>query len=106
MYKIAVYIPSDSLEKVKQAMFDQGAGRFGNYDHCAWQVLGQGQFRPLAQSNPTLGQEGKLERVEEYLLEMICDNAVINPVIEALKQTHPYEEPAYTVIHLENNNID
>ena len=106
MYKIAVYIPSDSLEKVKQAMFDQGAGKFGNYDHCAWQVLGQGQFRPLAQSNPTLGQKGKLETVEEYLVEMVCDNAVIKSVIDALKRTHPYEEPAYTVIHLENNNID
>ena len=102
MYKITVYIPSDSLEKVKQAMFDHGAGRFGNYDRCAWQVLGQGQFRPLPQSNPTLGQHGKLEIVEEYLVEMVCEPAVIKSVIEALKQTHPYEEPAYTVTYLEN----
>lgn len=106
MYKIAVYIPSDSLEKVKQAMFAQGAGRFQNYEHCAWQVLGQGQFRPLAQSNPTLGQQGKLEIVEEYLLEMICAKAVIKLVIKALRQAHPYEEPAYTIVHLENNNLD
>ncbi|MES2998887.1 MAG: YqfO family protein [Pseudomonadota bacterium] len=106
MYKIATYIPSDTLEKVKQAMFDQGAGRLGNYDHCAWQVLGQGQFRPLAQSNPTLGQKGRLETVEEYLVEMICDASVIKSVIAALKQAHPYEEPAYTVTRLEDININ
>lgn len=45
MYKIATYIPHDSLEKVKQAMFEQGAGQLGNYDCCAWQTLGQGQLR-------------------------------------------------------------
>ena len=106
MYKIAIYIPSDTLEKVKQAMFDQGAGRLGNYDHCAWQVLGQGQFRPLAQSNPALGQKGRLETVEEYLVEMICDASVIKSVIVALNQAHPYEEPAYKVTRLEDIDIN
>ncbi len=73
MYKISVYIPSDYLEPVKLAMFDQGGGRLGNYDHCAWQVLGQGQFRPLVQSNPFKGQKGNVEAQDEYLVEMICD---------------------------------
>jgi hypothetical protein len=106
MYKIAVYIPSDQLEQVKQAMFAQGAGRLGNYEHCAWQVLGQGQFRPLAESNPTLGQKGRLESVNEYLVEMICDAKAIKSVIKALKQAHPYEEPAYTVLRLEAIDVD
>lgn len=106
MYKITVYIPRDSLEKVKQAMFKEGAGKLGNYEQCAWQVMGQGQFLPLTQSNPTLGQKGKLETVEEYLVEMVCDDAIIKSVIKALKQAHPYEEPAYTVYRLENININ
>ncbi len=105
MYKIATYIPSDHLEKVKQAMFEQGAGRLGNYDHCCWQILGQGQFRPLLKSNPTLGQKGRLETVEEYLVEMICDEKVLKPVINALKQAHPYEEPAYAVVRLEEIDL-
>ncbi len=105
MYKIAVYIPSNNLEQVKQAMFDQGAGRLGNYDHCAWQVLGQGQFRPLEKSNPAVGQQGKIETVQEYLVEMICDDAVLNSVITALKQAHLYEEPAYTVVQLKNIDV-
>ena len=102
MYKISVYIPCDYLEKVKLAMFDQGGGRLGNYASCAWQVLGQGQFRPLAQSNPFLGQEGSVETVKEYLLEMICDEKSIKPVIHALKKTHPYEEPAFSIVRLED----
>jgi hypothetical protein len=105
MYKIAVYIPSNALETVKQAMFDHGAGRLGNYDHCSWQVLGEGQFRPLAQSNPTLGQKGSVVSIAEYLVEMVCDDKVIASVISALKQAHPYEEPAYNIVRLENADI-
>ncbi len=101
MYKVSVCVPSDHLEKVKLAMFEQGAGRLGNYDHCVWQVLGQGQFRPLAQSNPFLGKQGRLETVEEYLVETICDDHCIKPVIQALKKSHPYEEPSYSIIRLE-----
>jgi hypothetical protein len=102
MYKISVYIPSAHLEVVKLAMFEQGAGRLGNYEHCAWQTKGQGQFRPLSGANPFIGQQNKLEIVEEYLIEMICDEASIKSAIKALKASHPYEEPAYTVVRLEN----
>jgi hypothetical protein len=102
MYKIAVYVPKDQLEPVKQAMFNKGAGRIGQYDCCSWQTLGQGQFRPLANSHPSLGTQGNLETVEEYLLEMVCDDDVIKSVIRALKQAHPYEEPAYSVMRLED----
>lgn len=102
MYKVSVYIPVDYLEPVKHAMFEQGAGRLGNYDHCAWQVLGQGQFRPLQQSNPFKGQQGSLETLEEYLIEMICDEKHIKAVIAALKKTHPYEEPAFSIVRLED----
>jgi hypothetical protein len=102
MYKISVYIPSDYLEEVKLSMFNQGGGRLGNYDHCAWQVLGQGQFRPLEQSNPFKGQIGNKEVLDEYLVEMICDNDHIKSVIAALKKSHPYDEPAYSIIRLED----
>lgn len=104
MYKISVYIPSDYLEKVKLAMFNQGGGRLGNYDHCAWQVLGQGQFRSLEQSTPFKGQKGIKEVLDEYLVEMICDENHIKPVIAALKKSHPYEEPAYSIVRLEAFN--
>jgi len=100
MYKIGIFIPASHLDAVKQAMFTAGAGRIGNYDSCAWQTLGQGQFRPLQHSHPFIGNQGVIETVEEYRVEMVCDDAIIKEVIAAMKQTHPYETPAYDVWQL------
>ncbi len=102
MFKIVVYIPSDHLETVKSAMFAAGAGRLDQYDHCCWQVSGQGQFRALAGSKPFIGQKGEIEKVDEFRVEMICEHAVIQPVIDALKSAHPYEHPAYDVTRIED----
>jgi hypothetical protein len=101
VYKLCVYIPESHLEKVKSALFKAGAGKIGNYDCCCWQVLGQGQFRPLSGSNPAIGQQGSLEAVKEYRVEMVCDDAVIEQVLKNLKRSHPYEEPAFDVIKVE-----
>lgn len=95
MYKLCFYVPESHLETVKAALFLAGAGRIGNYDSCCWQVLGQGQFRPLAGSNPTLGEQGALEVVSEYKVEMVLDDSLLPAVIAALQKSHPYEEPAY-----------
>lgn len=101
MYKITVYIPVTHTESVKQALFAAGAGKIGAYDCCAYQTLGQGQFRPLAGSRPFLGEQDKIEQVDEYRVEVICADDCIKAAIIALKQAHPYEEPAYDVIKLE-----
>lgn len=102
MYKISVFIPYASVEIVKQAMFDAGAGRIGLYDCCCWQTKGTGQFRPLAGSNPSIGVYNKLEYVEEIKVELVCDDQRVKPVIQALRQSHPYEEPAFDVWKLED----
>lgn len=102
MYKLCCFIPESHIENVKRALFDAGAGRIGNYEHCAWQVLGQGQFRPLAGSQPFVGTQDALEIVAEYRVEMVCEDAVIHAVVEALRQAHPYEEPAFDVIRVEH----
>ncbi|WP_097460510.1 NGG1p interacting factor NIF3 [Mangrovitalea sediminis] len=100
MYKICYFVPVSHLTETKQALFDAGAGRIGDYDSCAWQVLGAGQFRPLAGSHPFLGEPGQLEQIEEYKVELVCDDGLIEEAIKALKQAHPYEEPAYEVYKL------
>ena len=102
MYKLGIYIPASHLEEVKKALFAAGAGRIGNYDSCCWQTAGQGQFRPMDGSKPFLGQQGQVESVEEYRVEMVCDDALIGEVVAALKASHPFEEPAYDVLRLEN----
>ena len=102
MYKLCVYVPASHLEQVKQALFDAGAGRIGDYDSCCWQVSGQGQFRPLAGADPFIGSQGRIETVEEYKVELVCEDALIAATVAALKQAHPYEEPAYQVWKLES----
>lgn len=98
-YKITFYVPPSHLEPVKQAMFEAGGGRIGHYDCCAWQTLGQGQFRALEGSQPFLGKQNQVECIEEYLVEMVCDEVNLTGCIAALKKAHPYETPAYTIIH-------
>jgi hypothetical protein len=100
MYKLVFFVPPEALEKVKNAVFDAGAGKIGNYDRCCWQSPGVGQFRPLVGSHPHVGQQGELELVEEYRVEMVCDERCISDVLVALRRAHPYEEPAYDCIQI------
>lgn len=100
MYKICFYVPESHLEQVKQAMFVAGAGKIGNYDCCAWQVKGQGQFRPLEGAEAFVGDIDKLERLTEYRVEMVFEESSVVDVINALKQAHPYETPAYDVMQI------
>ena len=102
MFKFCVYIPESHLEPVKQALFAAGAGRIGDYDSCCWQVKGQGQFRPLDGSQPFIGQKGEVEQVAEYRVEMVCDDAVVDDVITAMRSAHPYEEPAFDLWRLDD----
>lgn len=97
MYFISFYVPEAQLEEVKKAMFSKGAGNIGGYQHCAWQSKGQGQFMPKKDSAPAVGEHHKLESLEEYKVEMVCPRGKIDSVIEALKESHPYETPAYAV---------
>ncbi len=102
MFKICVYVPENYVEKVKFALFEAGAGRIGNYDSCCWQTTGTGQFRPLEHSKPTIGSIHQLERVSEIKVELVCADELVGQAIVALKQSHPYEEPAFDVWRLED----
>ncbi|MHB0775706.1 NGG1p interacting factor NIF3 [Halomonas sp. WWR20] len=102
MFKLAFFVPLDAAEAVKEAVFASGAGRIGNYEACCFQTSGLGQFRPLNGADPHIGQVGALEQVEELKVETVCDDALIGAAVAALKQAHPYEEPAYEVWRLEN----
>lgn len=101
MYKLNFFVPESHLDSVKQALFDAGAGKIGDYDSCCWQTLGTGQFRGLAGSDPFIKSGGGIEQFPEYKVELVCADAVIGQVVEALRRSHPYEEPAFDVIRLE-----
>lgn len=98
MMHISFYVPVGNAEEVKAAMFEAGGGKIGNYDNCSFEIQGIGQFRPLKGSNPHIGSKNMLERVSELKVEMVCEKAVIEKVVKALKAAHPYETPAYYVI--------
>ena len=102
MYKLAFFVPPSHVEQVKSALFAAGAGRVGAYDSCSWQVLGQGQFRPLDGSQPFIGQTGQIEQVEEWKVELVVADELIQQAVAALKHSHPYETPAYEVWKLES----
>ncbi|WP_136477905.1 YqfO family protein [Pseudomonas sp. DG56-2] len=100
MYKLAFFVPPSHVEVVKAAVFAAGGGRIGDYDCCAWQVLGQGQFRPLDGSQPFIGQTGVVEQVEEWRVELVVADELIQSAVAALKHSHPYQTPAYEVWQL------
>ncbi|WP_428087219.1 NGG1p interacting factor NIF3 [Candidatus Thioglobus sp.] len=102
MYQISFYVPETDLEIVKNAMFEVGAGRYDNYQQCAWQTIGMGQFKPINNARPAVGFLDKLETIEEYKVEMVCVDNNLQQALEALKFSHPYEQVAYSVIKMDN----
>ncbi len=102
MYKFAFYVPIDKAEIVKQAVFSTGAGSIGLYEHCCFETLGKGQFRPLVGAQPYSGQISSLKEVEELKVELVATKEQIHEAVIAMKESHPYEEPAYEVWKLED----
>jgi len=100
MYQLCVYVPESHLEELKTALFDEGAGKIGDYDSCAWDTEGVGQFRPLEGSRAFVGEIGEVERVREYKVEMVCDEKYIKAILKKLLEVHPYETPAYHVYEI------
>lgn len=100
MYQLVFYVPETHCEAVKSALFNAGAGKIGDYEQCAWQVLGKGQFRPLNNSKAFIGEVDKLEKLAEYRVEMVCDEMNIKSILTALIASHPYQTPAYSVLEI------
>ena len=95
MYKICFYVPENYADVVKNAMFTAGAGKFGKYCCVSWQTQGEGQCLLLQGDNNFIDQLDNLEKMAELKVEMICEDLVITAVIQALKASHPYEQPSY-----------
>jgi hypothetical protein len=98
LYRLEFYVPESHLESVKKALFGVGVGKVGNYDSCAWQTEGRGQYRPLANSVPFAGEVLALETIAEFKVEMVCEKHLLAQAVATLKQAHPYEEVAFAVL--------
>ena len=96
--KVQTYCPKDAADDVRIAIGKAGGGIIGNYSHCAFLSSGHGYFMPMEGSTPTLGTQGKVEKVEEMKIEFVCEREKLRDVIVAIKRAHPYEEALIEVL--------
>lgn len=102
LLKLVTFAPSSYAETIRQALFHAGAGNIGNYECTSYNSIGTGTFMPNSQATPFCGHVGQLHSEEETRIETILPRYKKETVIHALKATHPYEEPAFDLIPLEN----
>jgi hypothetical protein len=98
--KLVVFVPEESLDLVRDALFAAGAGRIGDYERCSWYAAGTGTFHGGEGSDPTIGERGREERVPELRLETVYPAEREEDVVRALREAHPYEEPAFDLYPL------
>ena len=101
LLKLVVFIPTAQAEHLRAALAKAGAGRLGDYDACSYTTIGEGRFRALAGANPFVGAVDELHVEEEVKVEVVFPEAIKNRVLKAMLHSHPYEEPAYDIIRLE-----
>jgi len=102
--KLITFCPTEHADKVRQAIFNSGGGFIGNYDECSFNADGFGTFRAGDNTNAFVGNKGEQHREKEVKIEVILPNYTLSGAIKALIEAHPYEEVAYDVYPLENNN--
>lgn len=104
--KLTTYIPKNKESEVREALFSAGAGAIGNYNHCSFNIDGIGTFNGNESSNPTIGSKGETQYEKETKLTVVFGKHLESKILSALFNSHPYEEVAYEIIPLENNNQD
>ncbi|RJX38293.1 Nif3-like dinuclear metal center hexameric protein [Paenibacillus pinisoli] len=95
LYKLVVFVPESHHEAVLEAIWRSGAGEIGNYGCCSFNSKGTGTFKPGEGTQPFIGSEGKLERVDEVRIEVIVPHSIHRKTVSAMLKAHPYEEVAY-----------
>jgi dinuclear metal center YbgI/SA1388 family protein len=102
--KLETFVPQEQADKVLDALYAAGAGQVGAYKNCSFSVSGTGRFEPTAGTKPHIGQAGKAEAVSERRIEVLLPTHLESKVLAALRSAHPYEEAAYYLTRLENQN--
>lgn len=104
LLKLTVFVPAGNEKKLLSDLFEAGAGEIGNYDHCSFQLSGEGTFRPNESATPVIGEKGKDEMVKEIRTEVLVPTYKKGQVLHAMRSAHPYEEVAYYLSELVNQN--
>jgi dinuclear metal center YbgI/SA1388 family protein len=104
LMKLTFFVPEENASEVLENLYAVGAGHIGNYSHCSFQTTGVGTFKPNEGANPYVGEQDKLEKVTEQRVEVIFSAFLERKVMKALRVSHPYEEVAYYLHTLSNEN--
>jgi dinuclear metal center YbgI/SA1388 family protein len=104
LMKLTFFVPTDNTQSVLDALYMVGAGQIGNYQNCSFRTEGVGTFKPTGEAQPHIGSLGKDETVVEHRVEVVFPSFLENKIVSALKRAHPYEEVAYYLHLLENEN--
>jgi len=102
--KLQTYVPVSKAEELRQALFQAGAGNIGNYDNCSFNVEGTGSFLPNEESNPVIGEKGSLHYEPEIQINITYKRHLEKKILNTLYAAHPYEEIAYEIYTLNNDN--
>jgi hypothetical protein len=98
--KLVWYVPREAVDVTREAVFDAGAGRIGDYERCTWYTAGTGTFRGSEGTDPAIGEPGREQRVSELRVETVVPAELAAEVVAALKVAHPYEEVAFELYPL------
>jgi hypothetical protein len=98
--KLVVFVPREALDPLREALFSAGAGRIGDYERCSWYTEGTGTFLGGVGTDPDVGKPGREQRVAELRLETVYPEEREDEVVAALREAHPYEEPAFDLYAL------
>jgi dinuclear metal center YbgI/SA1388 family protein len=98
--KLVVFVPDSDLARVSDAVFAAGAGVIGQYEQCSYRLAGKGTFFGTDSTNPTVGERGRREEVDEWRLEVVVPEAKLTGVVSAMRRAHSYEEPAFDLYPL------
>lgn len=104
LMKLVVFVPIEHSGKLLDELYTAGAGQIGNYSECSFRVEGKGTFKPNEMANPAIGQRSMLEEVTENRVEVIFPIYKKNAILAAMRRGHIYEEIAYYLTPLANEN--
>jgi len=99
---IVVNVPTPEADTMRDAIGKVGGGTLGNYSFCSFSVKGLGRSLPNMDANPTIGTPGQLEVIEEERVEVSCSEEDAQAIVQVIRETSSYEEPAIFVYPLLN----
>jgi dinuclear metal center YbgI/SA1388 family protein len=102
--KLVCFCPVDYAENMRSILFEAGAGKIGNYDSCSFNIVGDGSFKAGEDTTPFVGKKGEVHYEKEVKIETIIEKNKQGGIIKAMLNEHPYEEVAFDIYPLGNEN--